>query len=141
MAIGVMMDLFRRHSRFSAAGAVLFLATVIMYSYAHIFMIFWSFVGGMVLCYMFFGRNKNMMPNFLIMYNRKKQPMLDDLEIEALRKSCPVCGDPRCARHRPGLSILDLQPWTSLKVTEKVDMALSEFLELVLRDFVYTWYR
>ncbi|XP_019640211.1 PREDICTED: sorting nexin-14-like [Branchiostoma belcheri] len=110
-------------------------------SYAHIFMIFWSFVGGMVLCYMFFGRNKNMMPNFLIMYNRKKQPMLDDLEIEALRKSCPVCGDPRCARHRPGLSILDLQPWTSLKVTEKVDMALSEFLELVLRDFVYTWYR
>ncbi|XP_078691065.1 sorting nexin-14-like isoform X7 [Branchiostoma floridae x Branchiostoma belcheri] len=141
MAIGVVMDLFRRHSRFSAAGAVLFLATVIMYSYAHIFMIFWSFVGGMVLCYMFFGRNKNMMPNFLIMYNRKKQPMLDDLEIEALRKSCPVCGDPRCARHRPGLSILDLQPWTSLKVTEKVDMALSEFLELVLRDFVYTWYR
>eukprot|EP00058_Branchiostoma_floridae_P010236 XP_002595724.1 hypothetical protein BRAFLDRAFT_275391 [Branchiostoma floridae] len=101
-------------------------------------MIFWSFVGGMVLCYMFLG-TKNMMPNFLIMYNRKKG--LDDLEREALRKSCPVCGDPRCARHRPGLSILDLQPWTSLKVTEKVDMALSEFLELVLRDFVYTWYR
>ncbi|CAH1273161.1 SNX14 [Branchiostoma lanceolatum] len=141
MAIGVMMDLFRRHSRFSAAGAVLFLATVIMYSYAHIFMIFWSFVGGMVLSYMFFGRSKNMMPNFLIMYNRKKEPVLDDLEREALRKSCPVCGDPRCARHRPGLSILDLQPWTNLKVTEKVDMALSEFLELVLRDFVYTWYR
>ncbi|XP_035695155.1 sorting nexin-14-like isoform X2 [Branchiostoma floridae] len=151
MAIGVLMDLFRRHSRFSAAGAVLLLATVIMYSgavlewmsssYAHIFMIFWSFVGGMVLCYMFLGRTKNMMPNFLIMYNRKKEPELDDLEREALRKSCPVCGDPRCARHRPGLSILDLQPWTSLKVTEKVDMALSEFLELVLRDFVYTWYR
>ncbi|XP_066293255.1 sorting nexin-14-like isoform X5 [Branchiostoma lanceolatum] len=151
MAIGVMMDLFRRHSRFSAAGAVLFLATVIMYSgaipewvsssYAHIFMIFWSFVGGMVLSYMFFGRSKNMMPNFLIMYNRKKEPVLDELEREALRKSCPVCGDPRCARHRPGLSILDLQPWTNLKVTEKVDMALSEFLELVLRDFVYTWYR
>eukprot|EP00794_Sanderia_malayensis_P008846 gene8846-9794_t len=56
------------------------------------------------------------------------------------RKGCSVCGSERCSRHRPEVSFHSLNPWEDLLIPEPVDKALTEFLEILLRTHVYSWY-
>jgi len=51
-----------------------------------------------------------------------------------------VCGQKGCKRHENNNRNETLQPWDNLFVPETVDKALSEFLEIVLQRFVYSWH-
>ncbi|KAK3708732.1 hypothetical protein QZH41_015164 [Actinostola sp. cb2023] len=53
---------------------------------------------------------------------------------------CTICGNSKCQRHRPEVARVKLQPWVGMNCPESVDIALDEFLSLVLKDFVYGWY-
>ncbi|XP_048575614.1 sorting nexin-14 [Nematostella vectensis] len=55
-------------------------------------------------------------------------------------QGCTICGNPHCQRHRPEIALVKIQPWQNLKIPESVDKAIEEFLDLVLKNFVYSWY-
>ncbi|CAG5124232.1 unnamed protein product, partial [Candidula unifasciata] len=74
------------------------------------------------------------LPNLLPMYARKSKHPSSELTLMTV-------GLRKCPRHRPELNILAFQPWTSLDIRQKVDAALDEFLTIVLKDHVYSWWR
>ncbi|XP_065846389.1 sorting nexin-14-like isoform X2 [Oscarella lobularis] len=78
---------------------------------------------------------KALVPSFLI-WIKRREPMKPTLP-----PGCGICGNENCQRHRRGAVTSDLQPWNDVLVPLPVEEALSEFFELVLRDFVYEWYR
>ncbi|XP_064637730.1 sorting nexin-14-like isoform X3 [Lineus longissimus] len=136
-----MRKLAFEHFKFSACTGILILLTLILYSHVHYVAVIWSFVVGLGLCYFAFSKD-TLLPNLLFMLQRKrKNRRKDDDEFSLLKKVCPVCGESNCPRHRPELNILALQPWTDLMLPERVDTAIEEFLTLVLKNYVYTWYR
>ena len=53
--------------------------------------------------------------------------------------SCNVCGGGSCQRHRADLDPTTIQPWLGLLIHERVDKALEEVGELLLKDSVYPW--
>ncbi|ESO84230.1 hypothetical protein LOTGIDRAFT_184319 [Lottia gigantea] len=83
----------------------------------------------------------SLVPNLLLMYTREKKVLKDYDELAMMKIVCTVCGERNCPRHRPELNILAFQPWTNLVINKKVDEALEEFLNIVLKEFVYTWYK
>ncbi|KAK7792107.1 hypothetical protein R5R35_009644 [Gryllus longicercus] len=54
-------------------------------------------------------------------------------------KQCHVCGDGKCNRHQPKSN--SQQPWVDLDVPEELDEAIEDFLNKILDEFIYTWYR
>ncbi|KAL5007355.1 hypothetical protein ScPMuIL_016161 [Solemya velum] len=64
-----------------------------------------------------------------------------DDELALMKIICQVCGQRKCPRHRPELNILAFQPWTNLEVNDSVDQAVEEFLNIVMKNYVYTWYK
>ncbi|KAL4225712.1 Sorting nexin-14 [Mactra antiquata] len=82
----------------------------------------------------------SLLPLFKLERNKELQKELDD-EFTLMKTICTVCGQRRCPRHRPELNILAFQPWTGLEIRQSVDEALEEFLNIVLNEFVYTWYK
>ncbi|KAG8222175.1 hypothetical protein J437_LFUL001266, partial [Ladona fulva] len=53
---------------------------------------------------------------------------------------CAVCGNGKCKRHRPSTHPLASQPWLGLEVPSEVDVALEDFLNQALNQFIYSWY-
>ncbi|XP_076459987.1 sorting nexin-14-like isoform X3 [Babylonia areolata] len=129
----------QQHTKFAAGTAALLVFTLVYYSYFHLFLAAWCFVMGVAVAYSCFSP-ETMLPN-LLMYTRHRKRRNTEDELTLMRTVCRVCGQKKCPRHRPELNILAFQPWTSLEIPQKVDDALEEFLSLVLKEFVYTWYK
>ncbi|KAL8561662.1 hypothetical protein ACOMHN_001394 [Nucella lapillus] len=83
---------------------------------------------------------ETVLPNLLMYTGHRRRKNTED-ELSLMRTVCRVCGQKKCPRHRPELNILAFQPWTNLEIHQKVDEALEEFINLVLKEYVYTWYK
>ncbi|KAM8952667.1 sorting nexin-14 isoform 2-T2 [Pelodytes ibericus] len=138
LRMGAVREICRQYPLFCFTLLFLTLSTILLYRYLHIFMIFWSFVGGVVTFYCLLDRD-SLLPN--ILFHIKYKPKLELQELFPQGHSCAVCGKVKCKRHRPTLQLENYQPWLDLKVPSKVDASLSEVFELVLENFVYPWYR
>ncbi|CAH1794558.1 unnamed protein product [Owenia fusiformis] len=133
------VGLIQQHVKFSSISGVLLLCSLLLYSYLHFIMVLWSFIAGIAVCYFVFN-TETLVPNLLLWHVRQKKNS-KVAELSLTKKTCPVCGSDNCGRHRPELNLVALQPWHNLKIPERVDEAIEEFLNLVLKNFVYTWYQ
>uniref|UniRef100_A0A8C4ZY70 Sorting nexin 14 n=1 Tax=Gadus morhua TaxID=8049 RepID=A0A8C4ZY70_GADMO len=131
-------ELARQYPVFCFLLVILLLSTVLLNRYLHILMVFWSFLAGVVTFYCSLGP-ESLLPNVLTSIRPKIKSYQQ--ELFPLGHSCAVCGKIKCKRHRPTLLLENYQPWLDLQVPSKVDVSLSEILELVLENFVYPWYR
>ncbi|XP_069131952.1 sorting nexin-14-like isoform X2 [Argopecten irradians] len=130
-----------KHSKFCSSLGVLLLFTICFYSYLQLFLAVWSFLLGIAGAYSFISSD-SILPNLLFMFKRnKKEGNTGDDELTLMKTLCTVCGQRKCPRHRPELNILAFQPWTNLELRGKVDEAVEEFLSIVVKEYVYTWYR
>ncbi|KAG7254960.1 hypothetical protein CRUP_004278, partial [Coryphaenoides rupestris] len=134
----VLRELARQYPVFCFTLVILLLSTVLLNRYLHILMVFWSFLAGVVTFYCSLGP-ESLLPNVFISIRPKIKSYQQ--ELFPLGHSCAVCGKIKCKRHRPTLLLENYQPWLDLQVPSKVDVSLSEILELVLENFVYPWYR
>ncbi|XP_022092527.1 sorting nexin-14-like [Acanthaster planci] len=125
-----------RNRHFTAAVGCLTLLTVVFYNHMSILAIPWFFLGGMASFYILFS-HVSVLPNLLIMFERQ-QPHPTSQHPSAL--ICTVCGDADCVRHKPDLTLTKVQPWNDIYIPERVDIALSELFELILKDYIYSWY-
>ncbi|CAG2223391.1 SNX14 [Mytilus edulis] len=101
----------------------------------------WSFLLGILLSYYSLS-SSSLLPNLLFTYTRKKKTgNLTDDELTLMKTVCTVCGQRKCPRHRPELNILAFQPWTNLQLTGRTNDAVEEFLNIVLKEHLYTWYK
>ncbi|CAL1530450.1 unnamed protein product [Lymnaea stagnalis] len=131
----------QRHSKFTASCIVLFIINLLFYNCYQIFLIFWMFIAGIIFAYSLLSPT-SVLPNLLPIFSKSsKHKNIEDDELTLMKTVCTVCGLRKCPRHRPELNILAFQPWTNLDIHQKVDDALHEFFTIVLKDFVYTWYR
>ncbi|XP_061182737.1 sorting nexin-14-like isoform X2 [Saccostrea echinata] len=130
----------QKHSRFCTSTVILLLFTFIFHRYFSLILIIWSFIFGLAVTYSCISSD-TILPSLLFLYQRKKKPDDEDDELTLMKTVCTVCGQRRCPRHRPELNILAFQPWTYLKVRHKVDESIEEFANIVLKEFLYTWYR
>ncbi|XP_072029592.1 sorting nexin-14-like isoform X2 [Amphiura filiformis] len=123
-----------------ALGSMTILS-LFFYNYIHIIAIGWAFLAGIGSFHVIF-KQYSTLPNLLIMYERKKKQSTKKKSLAEMkfRRDCPVCGDTNCTRHRGELTLTSIQPWTDLRIPERVDKALAELLELVLKEYVYSWY-
>ncbi|KAM9703716.1 LOW QUALITY PROTEIN: sorting nexin-14-like [Menidia menidia] len=139
---GLRVDALREAGRQYPLSCCLLLTmatvTVLLNSYLHILMVFWSLLAGVISFYCSVGPDSLLPSLFFPVRPRSKllQP-----ELFPLGRSCAVCGKVKCKRHRPTLLLENHQPWLGLKVPSKVDAAVAEVFELVLESFVYPWYR
>ncbi|MEQ2295065.1 Sorting nexin-14 [Ameca splendens] len=131
-------ELGRQYPVFCFMLLVLLLSTILLNRYIHIIMVFWSFLAGVVTFYCSLGP-ESLLPNIFMSIKPKTKSFQQ--ELFPLGHSCAVCGKIKCKRHRPTLLLENYQPWLDLKIPSKVDVSLSEILELVLENFVYPWYR
>lgn len=99
-----------------------------------------SFGGGLILGYFILSPHV-LLPNLLLSHVRVQRPASRSEELSLIKKVCTVCGKEKCERHRPELNVVALKPWINITVPEKVNSALEEFFNLVLKEFIYTWYR
>lgn len=114
-------------------------ATLVFYSYFYLLLAAWCFVMGVVVAYSCFSPD-TVLPSLLPYSRIRKKRRVDD-ELSLMKTVCQVCGQKKCPRHRPELNILAFQPWTNLEVPQKVDEALEEFISIVLKEYIYTWYK
>nr|XP_022337041.1 sorting nexin-14-like isoform X1 [Crassostrea virginica] len=130
----------QKHFKFCTSTIILLLFTFIFYRYFSIILIIWSFIFGLTVTYSCISSD-TLVPSLLFMYPGKKKKDDEDDELTLMKTVCTVCGQRRCPRHRPELNILAFQPWTYLKVRKRVDESVEEFANIVLKEFLYTWYR
>ncbi|XP_055997437.1 sorting nexin-14-like isoform X2 [Ostrea edulis] len=130
----------QKHSKFCTSTIILLLLTFIFNRYFSLILIIWSFIFGLAATYSCISSD-TLLPSFLFMYQRMKKEAEEDDEFTLMKTVCTVCGQRRCPRHRPELNILAFQPWTYLKVRKRVDESIEEFADIVLKEFLYTWYR
>ncbi|XP_072218024.1 sorting nexin-14-like isoform X1 [Leuresthes tenuis] len=139
---GLKVDVLREAGRQYPVSCCLLLTmltmTVLLNSYLHILMVFWSLLAGVITFYCSLGP-ESLLPNIFITV--KPRNKLQQQELFPLGHSCAVCGKVKCKRHRPTLLLENYQPWLDLKVHSKVDASVAEVFELVLESFVYPWYR
>lgn len=138
MRLDRLRELGRQYPLFCFLLLLLLFSTVLLNRYIHIIMVVWSFLAGVVTFYCSLGP-ESLLPNILISIKSKTKSYQP--ELFPLGHSCAVCGNIKCKRHRPTLLLENYQPWLDLKIPSKVDVSLSEILELVLENFVYPWYR
>nr|XP_054762463.1 sorting nexin-14-like [Lytechinus pictus] len=126
--------------RYSTVFGVLLTFSIIFFRYLPVFLIIWSCLAGMATFHVLFQRVTSL-PNLFGMFEREKLPGVRKSTLrEAYHGRCPVCGNDNCNRHRGELYHTNYQPWIDLSIPKRVDDALSEFFELVFRDYVYSWY-
>lgn len=128
----------QQYPKFAVGTTILLLLTLFLYSYFHLLLAAWCFVMGLVVAYSFIS-SETLLPD--IIYSRAKKKRNVDDELSLLKTVCRVCGQKKCPRHRPELNILAFQPWTNLEIRQKVDDALEEFINIILKEYVYTWYK
>ncbi|XP_071489884.1 sorting nexin-14-like [Diadema antillarum] len=132
--------LLRQNTKYSSLLGVFFVATVLFHRYLPLIVVLWALLIGMGTFHVIFKR-VNSLPNLLGTFERKRLPGVKMLSRrESSHGVCPVCGNDNCTRHRGELYHTNYQPWMDLYIPKRVDDALSEFFELVFRDFVYSWY-
>ncbi|CAB4021374.1 Hypothetical predicted protein, partial [Paramuricea clavata] len=83
--------------------------------------------------------NVPLFPSLLFWY--KPREKADDSSQNAALNICSVCQKLKCQRHRPETSDIDLEPWRNLKLNKAIDAAIEQFLDLLLENYVYHWYR
>ncbi len=113
---------------------------ILFYWKPKLLMVFVSFVIGAGLCRILYSPTR-LAPNIFQWPLRIKKKKYKEDELTLMKKDCPVCGHENCGRHRPELNIVAIQPWHNMKIPLGIDNALEEFLNLTLKEFVYTWYR
>ncbi|CAI9721892.1 sorting nexin-14-like isoform X2 [Octopus vulgaris] len=128
----------QNHTKFTSAVLVLFIASIIFHTYIHLFLLVWSFIFGIVVAYFILSKD-SLLPNLLFMYNRKI--VKEEEELSLMKTMCSVCGQRKCPRHRPELNILAFQPWNGINIPQSVDKAVGELLELVFKEFIYSWFK
>ncbi|XP_028252620.1 sorting nexin-14-like isoform X2 [Parambassis ranga] len=140
---GLKLDVLREAGRQYPVSCFLLLGmaslTVLLNSYIHILMVFWSLLAGVITFYCSLGP-ESLLPNILFTVKQRNRHQQQQ-ELFPLGHSCAVCGKVKCKRHRPTLLLENYQPWLDLKVHSKVDASIAEVFELVLENFVYPWYR
>ncbi|XP_071954615.1 sorting nexin-14-like isoform X2 [Antedon mediterranea] len=132
------LELSKQHSSFTVASVSLLVLSIILYSYLHILFVAWAFLAGIGSFYIIFNY-VSVLPNFIAAFERKKTPGNKSLKSKA--HACGICTDSQCCRHRYFVDISSTQPWTDVYIPQRVDKALSELFELILKDFVYSWYK
>ncbi|XP_013855446.1 sorting nexin-14 [Austrofundulus limnaeus] len=138
MKMELLRETGRQYPVFSCLLLGLMTLTLLLNSYIHILMMFWSLLAGVVTFYCSL-RPDSLLPNVFFTVkprNKRKEP-----ELFPLGHSCAVCGKVRCKRHRPTLLLENYQPWLDLKVFSKVDSSVTEVFELVVEKFVFPWYQ
>ncbi|XP_060948054.1 sorting nexin-14-like isoform X1 [Limanda limanda] len=130
----------RHYPLFCFLLMTLLCVTVVLNSYLHILLVFWSFLAGVVTFYCSLGP-ESLLPNVLVAIKPRVQQQQQQQELFPLGHSCAVCGKVKCKRHRPTLLLENYQPWLDLKVPSQVDASVAEVFELVLENFVFPWYR
>lgn len=55
-------------------------------------------------------------------------------------RRCGVCGNRKCKRHRPELSVQVLKPWTGFMVPSEIDQLLEEMFSLTFQEYILSWY-
>ncbi|KAK3774463.1 hypothetical protein RRG08_000416 [Elysia crispata] len=131
----------RNHFKFTSICAGLLILNLLFLTRTHILLVMWFFLAGMAISYSFISPTTRV-PNLLPMFTRKpKNTRAEDEELSLMKTVCTVCGLRKCPRHRPELNILAFQPWTNLDIRQSVDTALDEFFSIVIKEYVYTWYR
>lgn len=118
---------------------VLFLLSLVFRSYIHLFLLVWSLIFGIVVAFSVLSKD-SLLPNILFMYTRKYKNVKED-ELSIMKAMCTVCGQRKCPRHRPELNILAFQPWNGLDIPETVDKSLGRLLDLVFKEFIYSWFK
>ncbi|XP_033103717.1 sorting nexin-14-like isoform X2 [Anneissia japonica] len=134
------LELSKQHSSFTAASVSLLVLSIILYSYLHILLVAWAFLAGVGSFYIIFNY-VSVVPNIIVAFERKKKVPRGNQSKKTPRHVCTVCSDNECCRHRYFVDISSTQPWTDVYIPERVDKALSELFELILKDFVYSWYK
>lgn len=127
------------HAKFTSGMLVLLLLSVVFRSYVHIFLLVWSLIFGIVAAHSILSKD-SLLPNILFMYTRKYKNEKED-ELSLMKAMCTVCGQRKCPRHRPELNILAFQPWNGLDIPERVDKSLGQLLDLVFKEFIYSWFK
>uniref|UniRef100_H3CAW1 Sorting nexin 14 n=1 Tax=Tetraodon nigroviridis TaxID=99883 RepID=H3CAW1_TETNG len=135
--IDVLREAGRQYPVFCFLMLSLVSLTVLLNSYIHVLMVFWSFLAGVATFYCSIGP-QTLLPSIFFSIKAKKQEQQQ--ELFPLGSSCAVCGKLKCKRHRPTLLLENHQPWLGLKHS-KVDASVAEVFDLVLENFVYPWYR
>lgn len=132
--------LVRQNTIFSTIFGVLLTISIIFFRYLPVLLIVWSGLAGVATFHVLFKRVSSL-PNLFGMFERDKLAGVRKSTLkEAYHGRCPVCGNDNCNRHRGELYHTNYQPWIDLKIPKRVDDALSEFFELVLKEYVYSWY-
>eukprot|EP00057_Strongylocentrotus_purpuratus_P010162 XP_011664636.1 PREDICTED: sorting nexin-14 [Strongylocentrotus purpuratus] len=132
--------LVRQNTIFSTIFGVLLTISIIFFRYLPVLLIVWSGLAGVSMFHVLFKRVSSL-PNLFGMFERDKLAGVRKSTLkEAYHGRCPVCGNDNCNRHRGELYHTNYQPWIDLKIPKRVDDALSEFFELVLKEYVYSWY-
>ncbi|XP_033630847.1 sorting nexin-14-like isoform X2 [Asterias rubens] len=133
--ISNLRDQLRANRALSAGVGGLIVLTIVFYNYLSFLAIPWFFLAGMTSFYILFNR-VSILPNLLIWYERKKSISKEQTSSQV----CPVCSHSDCVRHKVELTLNKVQPWNDVYLPERVDAALSELLELILQEYVYSWY-
>ncbi|XP_064595473.1 sorting nexin-14-like isoform X2 [Liolophura sinensis] len=136
----IVKHIVQTHRKFTIAFGSLLLCSLVFFRYINILLLAWSFVVGVAVAYCCLSPEM-LVPNIILLHWRKRTLSLAEDELALRKVICAVCGKRKCPRHRPELNILAFQPWTNLELPQRVDQALEEFLNIVLKEFVYTWYR
>ncbi|XP_062508311.1 sorting nexin-14-like isoform X2 [Corticium candelabrum] len=119
---------------FGSISSVVFL-TFIYKSHLTFLLCLWSMVIGSMMGYLVLS-TWPMVPSLLLFTKRKPA-----IRKEPVSSGCGICGNENCQRHRRDVTNASPEPWNKVLIPESVDKAIAEFFELVLRDFVYVWYR
>nr|CAD7261904.1 unnamed protein product [Timema shepardi] len=92
-----------------------------------------SYIGGFVAFNSIF-RHRTEAPNLLSLLTGRNRGTAYIFQ----HKSCSVCGDGSCTRHKPTSYMR--QPWVGLDIPVEVDEAIEDFLNKTLSEYVYSWY-
>nr|CAB3266455.1 sorting nexin-14-like [Phallusia mammillata] len=130
------------HTKMKAYGvgaAAAVFATLLTMSVFHFMLLFWAFFAGVALCVIIL-RPGYEIPNLLLSFYKQNQMSI--FQSGALKPStCTVCGKEDCERQKPEDQFEVSQPWIDIKVNEKVDKAVTEFLEILIERHIRNWYK
>ncbi|XP_078482259.1 sorting nexin-14-like [Ciona intestinalis] len=130
------MAKFKTAVYISVACIVALLCTMSVFQFM---LLFWMFFAGIGVSAMIL-RPGYEIPNLLLSV-MKKDLVVHAKPVKVKAKKCSICGKDNCTREKPEEEFTSLQPWLGIEVTEKVDKAVAEFLELLLEQYVWKWYR
>jgi len=106
-----------------------------------IMLLFWSFFAGVAISIYIFRPSRelhNLLPSISVFKTKIKPQVLTSQKIS---NKCFVCGKANCVRQKPEKESENLQPWIGIEVTEEVNCAIEEFINILLERHVNKWYK